>query len=91
MWTASGSEDHSGSQCGHPDPCNPDGPEKTHEAVEIFTPWYVNAERPAISECPASMVADGRRYHLTMESGGRGAGNVERVVLMRPGQRDPFL
>jgi hypothetical protein len=86
VWTASGSQDHSGSQCGGPEPpCNEAGPEKTEERVEIFTPWYVGADRPVIASCPSSMVADGRAYQLAMESGGRRGKKVERVVLIRPG------
>ena len=85
VWTASGSQDHSGSQCGNPVPCNEAGPEKTEERVEIFTPWYYTADRPVITSCPAAMVADGRRYDMGIAtSTGRGQ-QVQRVVLMRPG------
>ena len=80
IWTASASQDHSGSQCGGD--CT--GPEKTEERVEIFTPWYFGrSDRPQLSGCPLTMVSDGRQYDIGI---GSSQGTiVGRVVLMRAG------
>jgi len=79
VWTASGSQDHSGSQCGPV--CNTAAPERTEERVEIFTPWYYHVARPVVTSCPAEIVADGRPFSIGIAPS-RGAA-VQRVVLMR--------
>jgi hypothetical protein len=78
VWTASGSQDHSGSQCGPG--CS--GPEKTEERVEIFTPWYYGrSDRPVVTSCPANMVANGTPYSVSI--GGSQGADIGRVVVMR--------
>ena len=92
VWTASGSQDHHGSQCGwfHNIPpdgvgdCNHSALEKTEERVEIFTPWYYSVSRPVITSCPAEIVPDGRPFKIGVAPS-RGAAAVQRVVLMRAG------
>jgi hypothetical protein len=87
IWTASGSQDHSGSVCGGnvdlvPPQCF--GPEKTEERVEIFTPWYVGRDdRPVITSCPASIGTSGQPFDLAI--GGSQGTAVKRVLLMRAG------
>jgi hypothetical protein len=82
VWTASGSQDHDGSECHAVPQCA--GPERTEERVEIFTPWYVNrTDRPRITSAPQTMISDGREY--TIDIGDAAGGQIERVVLMRPG------
>jgi hypothetical protein len=85
VWTASGSQEHEGSQCGAPEqPCNPGGPERTEERVEIFTPWYVGRrDRPIITTAPATIISDGRAFDVGI--GNAPGSSIERVVLMRPG------
>ncbi len=78
VWTASGSQDHSGSQCGP----NCTGPEKTEERVEIFTPWYYGrSDRPVVAGCPESMAANGTPYDIAIGAS-QGLG-ISRVVLIR--------
>ena len=92
VWTASGSQDHHGSQCGwfHNIPpdgvgdCNHSALERTEERVEIFTPWYYSVSRPVITSCPAEIVPDGRPFKIGVAPS-RGAAAVQRVVLMRAG------
>jgi hypothetical protein len=80
VWTASASQEHSGSQCGE----NCSGGERTEERVEIFTPWYVGRkDRPVITGCPSSTVSDGRQFEVGI-GGGEGKA-VTRVVLIRAG------
>src|SRR5262249_41473954 len=63
VWTASGSKDHSGSQCGGGSSCNVSGPDESETRVEIFTPWYYGrSDRPAVTSCPDIMVANGTQY-----------------------------
>jgi hypothetical protein len=82
VWTASASQEHSGSQCGVVHGCG--GPEMSEERVEIFTPWYYGRDdRPQLTSCPSSMVSDGRQYDIGI-SASKGM-NVGRVVLMRAG------
>ena len=86
VWTASASQNHSGSNCSDTAAC--DGSqsnlEKTEERVELFTPWYVGrADRPVVTSCPETMVADGRPYEISIgESEGMSA---RRIVLIRAG------
>jgi hypothetical protein len=86
VWTASASQDHSGSTCQTKATC--DGSEKnlekTEERVEIFSPWYVGrSDRPAVTACPGTIVPDGRKYEISI--GGSQGTNIDRVVLMRAG------
>ena len=78
VWTASGSQDHSGSQCGP----NCTGPEKTEERVEIFAPWYYGrSDRPVVTSCAANMVPNGTPYNVAI--GSYQGEDINRVVLMR--------
>jgi hypothetical protein len=80
VWTASGSQEHEGSQCGPM--CG--GPERTEERVEIFTPWYVGrSDRPRITSAPGTVISDGREFSIGI--GGSQGAAIGRVVLMRPG------
>jgi hypothetical protein len=81
VWTASASQDHSGSECGGI--CDGSGPEMTEEKVEIFTPWYYSVDRPVVTSCPAEIVADGRPFSIGIAPSRSAA--VQRVVLMRAG------
>lgn len=83
VWTGGTSQDAKPSDCKEPN-CEGVDDENTEERVEIFTPWYVGrADRPVVSACPETMVADGRSYEISI--GGAQGLNVGRVVLMRPG------
>ena len=80
VWTASGSQDHSGSFCS----ASCGGSERTEERVEIFTPWYVaRRDRPVITGVPATVISDGREF--TIGIGASQGASIERVVLLRPG------
>ena len=82
VWTASASQEHSGSECDDPHGCS--GGEMTEERVEIFTPWYVGRrDRPQLTGCPTTMVSDGRQYDVGI--GASQGTSVGRVVLMRAG------
>ena len=82
VWTASASQEHSGSQCSIPHGCG--GPERTEERVEIFTPWYVNRrDRPVIAGCPADIISDGREFSIGI--GGSQGTAIGRVTLVRAG------
>jgi hypothetical protein len=87
VWTASGSQDHSGSVCaGNLDLTPPEcfGPEKTEERTEIFTPWYVGrSDRPVIASCPASIGSAGQPFDIGIAASQGTA--IERVMLMRAG------
>jgi|GEM_PF-1240392 len=86
VWTASASQEHSGSTCSTVATCNgsQQNLERTEERVEIFTPWYVGrSDRPVVTACPVTMVPDGRSYEISI--GGSQGMSVGRVVLMRPG------
>jgi hypothetical protein len=80
VWTASASQNHSGSQCD----AGCSGAENTEERVEIFTPWYHGRrDRPVVTSCPANVVTGGAQFDIGIgASQGR---NVGRVVMMRPG------
>ena len=81
VWTASGSKDHSGSQCGSS--CS-GSPDQSETRVEIFSPWYYGrSDRPVVTSCPASMVSNGTPYNIGI--GGLQGTNVGRVVLIRAG------
>jgi len=82
VWTASGSQNHSGSYCDVPHGCS--GTENTEERVEIFKPWYVGRrDRPYVTRCPASIAANGSQFDVGI-AGSQGK-SVTRVVLMRAG------
>ena len=86
VWTASASQDHSGSLCKDNIACEGSEKhlEKTEEKVEIFTPWYVGRDdRPVVTACPGTMAADGREYEISI--GGSQGASIGRVVLMRAG------
>jgi hypothetical protein len=80
LWTASGSKNHSGSQCGQ----NCTGPDESETRVEIFSPWYYGRnDRPVVTSCPPSMVANGTPYNIGI--GGSQGTNIGRVVMIRAG------
>jgi hypothetical protein len=80
VWTASGSQDHSGSQCAG----NCTGPEKSEERVEIFTPWYYGRnDRPIMTGCPGIMDTHGTAYDVAI--GASQGLDIVRVVLLRAG------
>jgi hypothetical protein len=82
VWTASSSQEHSGSQCAVEHGCS--GLERTEERVEIFTPWYYGRnDRPAITARPNTVVSDGREFQIGID-GSQGM-SIGRVVLVRPG------
>ncbi len=82
VWTASASQEHSGSQCDVAHACV--GPERTEERVEIFKPWYVDRrDRPRVSSAPATLISDGRQFSIGIA---RSQGtHIGRVVLVRAG------
>ena len=82
VWTASASQDHSGSQCDVAHGC--EGPERTEERVEIFSPWYMGrSDRPVVTSCPGLVGADGQQFDISI--GGSQGLSVGRVVLIRAG------
>jgi hypothetical protein len=86
VWTASASQDHSGSHCETKVAC--DGSqknlEKTEERVEIFSPWYVGRnDRPVVTSYPAMIMSNGQQFEIGI--GGSQGKSVTRVVLMRAG------
>ncbi|HKP83191.1 MAG TPA: galactose oxidase-like domain-containing protein [Pyrinomonadaceae bacterium] len=82
VWTASASQQHSGSQCNVEHGC--EGPEMTEERVEIFSPWYVGrSDRPVVSSCPGAVEANGSQFEISI--GGSQGMNIGRVVMIRAG------
>jgi Domain of unknown function (DUF1929) len=94
VWTAGGSKDHMGSDCG-----TPSSGDHSETRVEIFTPWYCKpaaSPRPEVTDlwgCPPSptpppvtppvMVTNGTPYDLGIRAS-QGT-NIDRVVLIRAG------
>lgn len=85
VWTASGSKNHSGSQCGGgPTGADCSASINTEVRVEMFIPWYFGRpDRPVITSCPAEIAPDGSPFSFPVAAGGAAA--TGRVLLIRAG------
>ena len=91
VWTASGSQDHSGSQCGWFHNIPPMGSalsrlragEDRREGRDLYALVLRRRDRPVMTSCPARSCP--MAGHSRSESALRGADIGQRVVLIRAG------